>query len=249
MIYILQKPLKDRNNKELRIISFFLDKTELKKKALGEPKQQLKLNYFTAINIHYIFMEKGDILFSQGDFADCFYLLFKGKLNVLKNNDYTIELTAEEYLNLLYNMQNRKIKERVFQTIKYNKNTFYVNDKDLSILNIHVFLTLLRRYISIKAPQKKIQNLFIKYGIDSSEFSINFNNLDNLIQRNDYLFNILEKIILRYFGTISFDFDVYWYVIDEKKEKVFIFDCHVVLNLNSGKVFGDMALDNKTNMR
>ena len=247
MIYILQKPLKDRNKKEIYIISYFISQTNLK--VTGDKDQRQRMNLFFAINIYYHFLEKGQILFSEGDYADCFYILLKGRINVLKDYDYNIKLNGEEYHYLIYQIYKKNLIERAYKTIKHNKQSFFIKEKDLPLLNIHIFLTLFRRYIVIKAPQKKIQNLFIKYEVNSSEFQINFTIIDKHIQRNDYLFEILEKIIFKYFGTSSFDFDIYWYIIDEKKEDVFIFDCDIVLKLSSGEIFGDMSLDNQTNIR
>ena len=54
---------------------------------------------------------------------------------------------------------------------------------------------------------------------------------------------------IKKFVVGSFDFDIYWYIIDEKKEDVFIFDSDIVLKLSSGEIFGDMSLDNQTNIR
>jgi hypothetical protein len=113
-----------------------------------------------------------------------------------------------------------------------------------------MFITLFRRSISNNFPGKKIQNLFVQYDVNPTEFSINFNILDNLISRNDYLFNILQKIVKFYFGPgKEFDFDIYWYITSDKKNEVLIFDCSTELQIGTGKVFGDMALDNQSNIR
>ena len=252
LVYILQKPHRERNTKDIRIVAYHLEQTELKKKGngIGDSKGQQKLFFFMAINLNYLFLEKGDLLFKQGDRADHFYILLKGRCIVLKDTSYNSVMIAEDYLNFVSKLFNkRKLVDKARETIKNNKSVYPINEKDLPILHIHIFITLLRKLISTNATAKKIQNLFIKYDVNPTFFSINFNILDNMIMRNDYLFNILEKIIQYFFGKTTFDFDLYWYVIHEKANDVLISDCTTFLSINTGKVFGEMALDNQTNIR
>jgi hypothetical protein len=248
----MQKPSRDRSNIDIHVIQHYLQQTELNKKinSAEDIKKLQKLLYFIALNIQYVYLEKSDILFNQGEFADSFFILFKGKINVLRNNNYSKELSAEEYLNFVYKIYHKKqLKTKAITTIKDNIDKFYVNDKDLPLLNIHIFLTILNENLKKKPSRKEIKELFIKYEINSNELLINFDILESNENPSQYLSKIITKINKYYFQKDSFDYNVYAYVNLPILKQVFITDSELIMNMPAGKVFGDMAFENKTLVR
>ena len=248
----MQKPSRDRSNLDIHIIQHYLRQTELNKKGnCSEDNQKFQnLLYFIALNVHYVYLEKSNILFNQGEYADSFYILLKGKINVLRNNNYKKELSAEEYLNLVYKIYNKKqLKTKALMTIKENNDKFYVNEKDLPCLNVHIFLTILNENLKRKLSRKDISELFIKYGIDFNEILVNFDNFESTENQSEYLSKILYKTVKFYFQNDSFDFNAYSYVNYNIRKEVIITDSELIMNMFPGKVFGDMAFESKTLVR
>ena len=95
--------------------------------------------FFCAYNVEYAYCGAKGILFIEGDSADCFFVNFQGILKVLKNNEYTLKLTGEEYLNILVELYQKGCIECPVRTTKENYQLFPVVKNDLKGLKFVLF--------------------------------------------------------------------------------------------------------------
>jgi len=120
-LQILNKDMENRTLEDIQIISYFLEKTELKNKfliELGETSKN-KLLKFCAISIEPLICKKEIELFKQGDYGDCFYIILKGQMKVYKNSENAMNLTGEEYFHVLHQIIEFSYKEKAYKLCRF----------------------------------------------------------------------------------------------------------------------------------
>ena len=241
--------------KELQIIARYLNHTELNihyiNESLNEKSISKKL-YFCAMNIEYVLCEKDQILLNEGEDADCFYIILKGNLKVLKLSESIQLLSGEEYLNNLNGININGFTDMINKTIEKNNGVFYVDKKDLPFLRYINFIVIYRYYLNTTINKNKFISLFYKYNINPSDFFLDLNLIDrnNYDKKNDYMAKALERIIMTFIGKHTIDYSVYSYVeLEEYKRTMHLYDNIHTISLHSGRIIGDYSILNKTHIR
>lgn len=233
-----------------------LNKTELNPDYLKENKLDKEIPkklYFCAMNIEYLFCPKENFLVKEGENADCFYILLKGSLRVLKKSETFLLLSGEEYLNVIYKVYLNGYLDMVDLTIERNSSVFNVDKKDLPYIKYINFIVLYRYLLNLESITKDIfYNLFHKYAIQPIDFFIDLDILsgNNNEKKIDYMNKGLTKIISHFLNDHCVDYTIYSYIEDLlNKRTVCVYDYNYLLSIKSGKVIGDFSLQNKLNHR
>jgi hypothetical protein len=246
----------DRAIKDLHILARTLNRTELNPDYLKEnylDKEIPKKLYFCAMNIEYVFCPKESFLLKEGDIADCFFILLRGSLKVLKKTEILLLLTGEDYLNALYKVNQNGYIDMIDKTVEKNALVFNVDKKDLPYLKYINFIVIYRSLLNSDEISKDIfHNLFHKYEIHPSDFFIDLDMLsgNNPDKKIDYMNKGLNKIIIHYLKGHEVDYTIYSYIEDSHNQRtVCLYDYHYLITVKSGKVIGDFSLQNKVNNR
>ena len=187
------------------------------------------------------------MLFREGDTADCFYILLKGKLDVLRNSQNSISLTAEDYLLALIELNRKGQKENINKTLNANLEIYPVFKSDLNNLeNIIIFLKY-KKLMKTNSAIEKFKILFKKYNVKAIDIHIHFYSSEGREDKNDIL-----KIVLNHLRSKcgnEFNYKNYKYLYKEVENLIIIHDIDNLVTFTSGKIFGDLALDNRNKLR
>ncbi len=187
--------------------------------------------------------ESNEILLREGDSADCFFINFSGRLNVIKYNKYSLLLSSEEYITILVKLVNKNSRECILKTIKSNSEIFNINKGDMKNFNILLMVYKLKKIIN-DSPIKinSIYALFDEYKVDPELFKLN-----EIEKDKNSLKSLEEKILVNYFHNTEFkEFD---YLDNEEKKMLTIHEENIIFEITNGKLFGDIAIDNKSFQR
>ena len=241
-----RKNPKDRNIKDIQIIACMLSNTELKETSKQNDNQ--KLIYFCAIYVEYVYALSGTVLFTQGDIGNCFYILLKGRLDVYKDSLNSNFLRAEDYLLTLQTMYQKGKTDYINRTITVNFTIFPANYEDLkNIKNIIAYLRC-KKLHALSAPIEHYRELINKYEINISE--INLGLYSQRAYTNEDTILILSYLLALCKIEDSTNRPEFYNYIFEKEEKlVHIYDNEKLVSFSNGKVFGEMAFDNKDKIR
>ena len=124
--------LKYKNNNEEKIlISYYISNNFPKLiDLINKSKINFSLNdifYLISSNLHREDYKKNYILFRYGDYGNEFYLILKGKINIIVKNDFFIEMNYYEYfkyIEFLYKIKEYEIINYILETNKliFDKN-------------------------------------------------------------------------------------------------------------------------------
>jgi len=187
--------------------------------------------------------ESNEILLREGDAADCFFINFSGRLNVIKYNKYSLLLSPEEYITILVKLVSKNSRECILKTIKSNSEIFNINKNDMKNFNILMMVYKLKKIMN-ETPVKMncIKDLFDEFKVDPVLFK-----LHELDKDKDSLKSLTEKILLNYIHYTELkEFD---YMDNEEKKMLTIHEENIIFEITNGKLFGDIAIDNKSFQR
>ena len=184
----------------------------------------------------YLHKEKDEIIIKEGERGDEFYVILKGKVSILLIKNHEYKMTEEEYILHLFKLRKNNQHELIKQTIKLNSLTFPVEENfDLFIKNLVNHKTKGGVYLDNLKIMKgalevfkhmKNENSTNKRFISPKEY-IKMNNVD--------VENVSE------FEKYQQD--------NKSKKKVLICNFELVNYLETGRTFGDKALDSYNNKR
>ena len=111
-------------------------------------------------------MRKDTILFRIGDIGDKFFIIFSGKLNIMKPMEEQVLMKAEEYLYFLKKMYDEDEAHIVKMTINENQQLFPVDIKDIQNIEEIVFRIKYRKLLMNNPNLDAVINIFEEYERD-----------------------------------------------------------------------------------
>lgn len=273
------KPPQYRNFNDLQIIIYFLKNTQLMEKFRGErlnelAYQTIMLNCATHLQIQLL--KKGEILFKIDSIGEKFYLIIKGKVEVLKPIEKNRKMTLFEYFNHIKDLRNCDELHILQKTIKANYEYFPLqNVNQIDYIDKLIFKAqFLNRMEHFKIPID-VENFFLAHHKNPKDFKINLKNLKKLHKMNNREYYVLEPGLDENLSDDSFKKpygDQLWIVylnykiqiskeereeyqkfrgIERRNKKLdmFIYEYEIFMCINEGNYFGDFALDKKNKKR
>ncbi len=243
----------NRTSKECQSIMKFLEGTELVKKFKLDRMEEnhlIKLLYFVSMCAEYEFLKKDDFLFRQGDPGDKFFIILKGEIRVLKHKEKLIRLTGEEYLKKVIAYYNNSEKDLLEKTLKANKDIYPIFDKDVPRLEEICFRIKLRKILLVNPSIIDIDKLFQEYEdkFKPKDFDIDLKYLMNIQGDNEEKAeeNLKLHFSIKRLSTLSTRTELtrYRYLENTFESKfVKLYEYEELVKLQSGKYFGDYAMD------
>ena len=134
---LLQIPIEERNDYDLRKILFFLNEKNHLNLIKSEKAKELDPEYIEetfAKNLQLKFLKENETLFSYNDIPDNFYVILKGKINILMPNLIPKIQTNLEYFIYLEELFNQKEYALIKLIIKENKE---INTNDIDNIELN----------------------------------------------------------------------------------------------------------------
>jgi len=126
--------------KDIFIIKYFLEKTLFGQSIINEnPKSASKTLISLSLYMKYAKVKKNEFVFKYGDPGEMFYIILKGKVNLLKPVEYIENYTVDEYYNKLIDLWENNEDNLLSSNIEKNLDVFYVNIKDVKNLRKIIF--------------------------------------------------------------------------------------------------------------
>ena len=242
----MKKSPKERSSKEIEIIAYFLRKTDLNHSV--KSNDCLKLMCFCAINIEYFYAERDSILFKEGDIGDSFYLLLEGNISVYKDTIYSCNMNAEDYLLTLYSMYVKGKMDYINLTISANLKIFQVNKNDIKFFKNIIVLLKYRKLLERGAALEEYKEAFSMYEDEISDIQTELFKQGG--QSKEVINYITSNLNLKCKNDDSINKpEFYNYINDTNLKLVYIHDNQKLVSFSSGKVFGEIAFDNKNRIR
>jgi len=249
MILILQKHPNERSAKEIMTLCKGLEHSDLIKKFRINNRDTADLHqmiYNCSLNMRYKMYEKGKTVFQYGEKGDNFYIILKGRVQVLKPVAVLERLTAIDYLHYIKTLHDKKDKPLIKIALEANKNTFQINSKDIPELDKILFKLKYRRALIQRASIQDLKNIFKEFNIEPELFSIKESDFDKIYDFKEKDINIFYQTELSYFTSElnSGKYENYNYALDDVSKKILtIFYMNEFITLEIGNYFGDSALD------
>ena len=154
-------------------------------------------------------------------------------------------MTSEEYLLYLSKLNEEKEYSLIRKTIKVNQNQYFVDPKDKDSLIEILFLVKLRKLLLTRCDISMIEDLLNQFNRIPETYGFSYNQLHS----PNFLNNIISarKMI---FDNLKFSLYNYLYLENTiEKKSITFFSNEFLVDLNTGKFFGDLALDDKSSTR
>ena len=190
-------------------------------------------------NIYY-----GNKVFRIGESEDNIYYIFKGIVEIVKPEKFSIKMNGFEYFTYIMRLK-RDNEKYLIQLIFESKNKFVINREDFKNLN-YIFLYIkLKDYFKNKEKGKDYEKSEI-IKIIKSCFCDPQNILENFTDED----NINEKILKQEVFKISEDVINFYYSMATNPEQcdIYLYKYHSVKTLKEGSSFGEPG-GNKRNLR
>jgi CRP-like cAMP-binding protein len=253
IIQILSKKSKERSSKDVLIVSRFLEKTNLSNKFRSDSiypgtstANQDSLNiqrmlYFSSTYLSHKFIEKHKILFRTGDLGNKFYIVLKGRVNIMKPELKMEKITIWDYYKYLIKLRDRNEHNLLKLTLLANQEKVFVNFKDLENLEEICFQIKYRKTLQMRPSILELEKAFSEFRKD---FSNNSNKMESILTNSqiDYESNSIK---LR-----NFRLDNYKYLENELElREVTLYYNKIFLQKSEGEYFGEFSLENSNNQR
>ncbi len=199
--------LKYKNNNEEKIlISYYISNNFPKLiDLINKSKINFSLNdifYLISSNLHREDYKKNYILFRYGDYGNEFYLILKGKINIIVKNDYFIEMNYYEYFKYIEFLYKIKEYEIINYILEMNKFIFNKNEIEkylkLNENNNNLEFDNIFNEFEYKIEYPKIKNLDY-LSIDEYLSIVNPILLNKNIDNSNYLTTKKLVTIIKYF--------------------------------------------------
>jgi CRP-like cAMP-binding protein len=279
LLNILRKKPKDRNFREILILTRFIENTELitllKNENFDESCIGGVLNALSA-NIEVEYKEKGLNVFECRDMGDKFYIILIGKVNVLKPilKDYFYDYCS--YYKHLIKLKADKENYLLSTTIANNSAIFPVRVEDLDIIEEVMFKFRLQRKIDTMLNQLRLINIhtyhynceneiadLMKFFKDNNRLHTKYDLIipESVYDKLETVHELLREFNEKFVQDNTNVFEVYSMldidyvdngnsVIDANHCKaVKITEYEQVTVLKEGQHFGDTALSSKSKER
>lgn len=119
--------------------------------------------------------KKGNVIFKQGDKGDKFYVIIKGKIDILILNEGTIiKQNFENYLHYLIKLRINNDNFILKKTLIANESIYNIKLDELSKIINDLFLMKIKNILVAKPKLKDIDKIYSDLSIKKSDFDIKF---------------------------------------------------------------------------
>ena len=238
-------------------IGNLIKKSEFSEKITSQSENNENINILSiniAKNLSFMKIERNKILYHIGENDDKSYFIIKGRVSELKTDIKKLELSFEEYITYLNELQKNKEINVLNEVIKSNiKEVPLKSIDDIKKIYDVIFKKKLIEKISLQTITNNIQleEFFKEYNQEFSSYKLSKRELEKLEKNKN-------KIIM---GSVNRDWDDYIlehchpnsddvivfepfeenYKLDKKFYICYIFE--ISKNLIEGNYFGDFSLD------
>lgn len=250
---------------------------KFKKEKLSENSYN-NLMFGCAKNLDLTFLRKGETLFRIDDIGDKFYIIIKGSIGVYKPIEKQTAMTTHEYYNHIVLLNSKDEKFIVQKTVKLNQSIIPIfdvkdNNNNYRIMFKIKMINTLKEFDRDLEPIRRLSKVyptyFEEFKLDLDEIrdlylkeKKNRRRMGMLIRNTDenQMMSELEgtddDVISKYFNK-KLEITNYESELIERfreftdydtKREITVFDYTCLLSLQTGKYFGDFALD-KSNKR
>ena len=245
----IEKPKKNRNEIDKQNIYHYLFSLEnfikIIKKFNNEKYKECLKNICNIVD--YEFYEKNTLLIKYGTFCEKFFLILKGKVELIIPIEKNINLYYKEYLKYITNLIIYEEYNLLSQLLFLNSETFPIEIPELP----HNIGKIILRKKNNKNINKKIINIYLndlKKLLNDKEkilFEIRINILKNqkeYLEYNNIIKNITYEQIKQRLNSIKINN----YLSknkgeNENKIKIKYFEYYLINHLNIGEFFGELA--------
>jgi len=261
LIDIINK--KTKSSKDLFIIQTYLSRSDLivkLKKSLTEETSINKIVSALSNNISIKEYSKDKAIYKIGDQEDNFYFILKGKVKIFKPVFVEYTLSHREYLEKLYSIYIKKETFLLNKTIAENSSIYNIEINDIpKIKEIQFYIEYKKLYVAEKINMKAIIDLFRAYDrYPENEFDTDFDNIINSEKHDSMAYSLIESMVKNHFEELEertlragVDFKKFkcFEVNESRKKQIFIYENQYIESLDTGKSFGEYALDKKGKVR
>jgi CRP-like cAMP-binding protein len=228
IVDILCKP--GRNNLDINIIFVYLKQLSEFMARLQTSENPDNLVYKICLALKHQHVSENRLIFKYGDRGDCFYILLKGKIDILKPTEHKVWMSEEEYIRYILKLKKNDEMELVETIMNMNKNVFSIDDVLENWLNenrlfqkksfLHsVLINDIEETMKMMNEKKKV-----KSEINDSEVTV-----------DEYIKKSTPDIDLRN--------------VDVERRHVTVITYITVHTLKKGDQFGEQALDSASQKR
>ena len=175
----------NRNFNENQVVIDFLMNLNPFAQGIKEVKKENVRDIFSSLSftLKHKFIEKNKIIYKYNDDIDNFYLILKGKVNILVPNEEYVKLNQIEYFLYLLNLRKYNEKALLIKTLNKNNDVYPMNEKSFDIWIKRAYLTI-NKY-NTKMNNNKYNKVESKIG--SIKRKSLYNNKNNIYQylKND----------------------------------------------------------------
>jgi CRP-like cAMP-binding protein len=254
LILNLKKKQKDRSQKDISIISKFLEQTHLHAKFKNDNIDDSAINrmiYFCSVYMNYQFIEKHKILFRTGDRGDKFFIIFKGKVSILKPQSRIESMTISDYINYLTHLRETNEKYLLEKTIEANEDKFPISMQDIHDLEEICFQIKYRKTLVLRPSVEQLQKVFQDGKRDPRKYSVDLQHLYQMTKGDQ---GAIDRIVDSQLSQLSrstfLNIEKYRFMENDLDSKqVVLYYNEEFMFKSSGQYFGDFAIDGFTNKR
>jgi CRP-like cAMP-binding protein len=233
------------------IIGKCLEQTNLLKKFKNDCLDETilsKILYFCSLYSFYKYYPRNKIIFKEGDLGERFYIIIKGKVDIVKVNNKQEKMTYNEYYEYLKTLKQSNENYIINKCLYANYDTYPVNIEDLDELDDIVFKVKYRKTLleepSIETIEKVI-NFSKSTGKDS--YISELDELRKASVNSEEMFSIAIQKRLSVISVEANRLKNYRYIEnDDEKRSVTLFFNKYFMSLTKGNYFGDYLLDGKS---
>ena len=244
LITKLMIPIDKRTMDDIYIIRQCIKKTKIEKLFYDEIKTKEKLYniclLFICLFIKFKIVKKDEIIYRIGEQPDYMYLIFEGRINILKPIPKIRSLTGYEYFLKL--MEYRKNKDMYLYSLCIQENTinYEIKKKDKDLLP-YIYLTYRLNEIK-KRIFVDFKTVFEIIGLPPPDLGLNPGRLHSI----GYIYKKMKQIKSKMPLITEEELKLYKF-IDEKelKKDVTIFENETFLKCDRNNYFGDNAFVGK----
>ena len=239
-IRIIKKPTNVRTMLDVYLIMKFLSKTKLGKSFRDEfPEEEMygKLITFCSMEIKYKKILKGKKVFHIGDTPDNFYIILKGKVDVIKPLEMRTLFTGNEYFLYLMNLLKKHDRYTFYLCIENNYVNYTIEKSEEKYLP-YIYISI---YLSKKKSDLSFKEILSNVNINPKELGLTeFEVSDDILVKKN-----IDRIKYFFPYKITADLIEKYYFITDKvtKKEVYIYKDEKFLSLESKSYFGDSAID------
>ena len=173
----------NRNFNENQVVIDFLMNLNPFAQEIKEVKKENVRDIFSSLSytLKHKFIEKNNIIYKYDDDIDNFYLIIKGKVNILVPNEEYIKLNQIEYFLYLLNLRKYNEKALLIKTLNKNNDMYPMNEKSFDIWIKRAYLTIIKYNSKMNNKYKEVESK-----IGSIIRKSLFNNKNKIHQNKNY---------------------------------------------------------------